>query len=210
MYSILIIEDNRSYCNVMKTILQMEGFDVCTAFDGQSGLAKLRDKRPDLILCDVMMPGMDGHSVLEVLKSEKTLGNIPFIFVTAMGERADVRRGMSAGADDYLAKPFSADELLAAVNSRIIRHERIQQSRRTPDYLEELAVLQHKITKREREVLLLVGSGHTSKEIAERLGVCMKTVEVHRANLMNKLDAGNAAVLARWAVIAEQIEDKVK
>ena len=184
----------------------MEGFDVRTAFYGQSGLAKLRDKRPDLILCDVMMPVMDGHSVLENLKGNKTLGNIPFIFVTAMDERADVRRGMSAGADDYLAKPFSADELLAAVNGRISRHERILQNYRTSDYQEERTILQHKITKREREVLLMVGYGHTSKEIAERLGVCIKTIEVHRANLMNKLDAGNAAALARWAVIAEQAE----
>lgn len=210
MYSILIIEDNRSYCNVMKTILHMEGFDVRTASNGLSGLAKLRDKRPDLILCDVMMPEMDGHSVLEVLKGEKTFGNIPFIFITAMGERADVRRGMSAGADDYLAKPFSADELLAAVNGRISRHERIVQNCRPSEYLEEQAILQHKITKREREVLLMVGHGYTSRDIAERLGVCIKTVEVHRANLMNKLDAGNAAALARWAVIAEQTESDTK
>lgn len=208
MYSILIIEDNRSYSNVMKTILQMEGYDVRTAFNGQSGLTKLRDKRPDLILCDVMMPIMDGHSFLEVLKSDKTLGDIPFIFVTAMDERADVRRGMSAGADDYLPKPFSAEELLAAVNGRISRHERLFQNHRTSDYQEEQAILQHKITKREREVLLMVGHGYTSRDIAERLGVCIKTVEVHRANLMNKLDAGNAAALARWAIIAEQGESE--
>lgn len=208
MYSILIIEDNRSYCNIMKTILQMEGFDVRVAPNGQSGLARLRDKRPDLILCDVMMPIMDGHSLLEVLKSDTTLGDIPFIFVTAMDERADVRRGMSAGADDYLSKPFSADELLTAVNGRINRHARILRNHRKSGSQEEYSGLCEKITKREREVLLMVGKGHTSRDIAERLGVSIKTVEVHRANLMHKLDAGNAAALARWSVIAEQAESE--
>lgn len=208
IYSILIIEDNRSYCNVMKTILQMEGFDVRIAYNGHSGLCKLRDKRPDLILCDVMMPIMDGHSLLEALKDDKALGDIPFIFVTAMDERADIRRGMSAGADDYLPKPFSADELLAAVNGRLSRHERIHKYFRTSGSQKEYTALCEKITKREREVLRMVGHGHTSRDIAEQLGVCIKTVEVHRANLMNKLDAGNAAALARWALIAEQAESE--
>lgn len=205
MYSILIIEDDPSYISMMELILQMEGFDVSTVSDGQSGLAMLREKRPDLILCDIMMPGMDGHSVLETLKREQALADIPFIFVTAMVARADVRRGMSAGADDYLPKPFSADELLAAVTGRIRRHELILQQRVKASFQEEQTILRTKITKREREILLMVGQGATSREIAGQLGVSLKTVEVHRANLMNKLAAGNAASLARWAVIAEQM-----
>jgi DNA-binding NarL/FixJ family response regulator len=203
MCSILIIEDDPSYCKMMTLILQMEGFDVFTASDGLSGLALLREKRPDLILCDIMMPGMNGHSVLEALKGDDTLADIPFIFVTAMGERQQVRSGMSAGADDYLPKPFSAEELLAAVTGRIRRHEMIRMHHATSAFHEEQSILRQKITRREREVLLMVGQGATSKEIAERLGVCPKTVEVHRANLMKKLDVFNAAGLARWAVIAE-------
>lgn len=207
MYSILIIEDDPAYISMMEVILQMEGFDVRIATDGSSGLALLRQKRPDVILCDIMMPDMDGHRVLEAVKGERALADIPFIFVTALGERADVRLGMSAGADDYLSKPFSAFELLAAVTGRIRRHAMIHQKRRESDFQEERAVLRQKITRREREVLLMVGKGSTSRAIADRLGVCLKTVEVHRANLMNKLDAPNAATLARWAVIAEQMED---
>ena len=84
-YSILIIEDDPSYASMMEVILLMEGFDVRTASDGQSGIAMLRDKRPDLTLCDIMMPEMDGHSVLEILKGDKTLADIPFVFVTALG-----------------------------------------------------------------------------------------------------------------------------
>ena len=206
MYSIVVIDDEPSYINMMEVIFQQEGFSVRSALDAQSGIAMLREKRPDLILCDIMMPGMDGHSVLDTLKSDNTLADIPFIFVTAMADHANVRRGMSSGADDYLPKPFSVDELLAAVIGRIRRHEQIRQDRDKSAFQKEQAILSQKITKREREVLLMVGQGDTSKGIAERLGVSLKTVEGHRANLMNKLGAANAAALARWAIIADQME----
>lgn len=206
MYSILIIDDDPSCLQMMEVILQAEGFAVRTAPDGYSGLAILREKRPDMILCDIMMPNMDGHSVLEVLKVEQSLADIPFIFVTGMGERVDVRKGMTAGADDYLPKPFSAAELLAAIIGRIKRHEMLIADPGKCAFQEKQSILRTVITKREREILLMVGQGLTSREIAGQLGVCLKTVEVHRTNLMNKLDAGNAASLARWAVVAEQME----
>jgi DNA-binding NarL/FixJ family response regulator len=205
LYSILIIEDDPSYRNVMEVILQMEGFEVRTASGGESGLALLRESSPDLILCDILMTGMDGHAVLEALKGKSTLADIPFIFVSALADRTDVRRGMAAGADDYLPKPFSAEELLVAVTAQIHRHEMITLRLGAATFQEERAVLRHKVTNREREVLLMVGQGATSRDIAQRLGVKLKTVEVHRANLMKKLDAANAACLARWAFIAEQM-----
>ena len=205
MYSIVIIEDDPSYCSMMELILNLEGFDVRIAPDGQSGLALAREKRPDLILCDIMMPGMDGHSILEALKGDNTLDDIPFIFVTALVEREQVRSGMSAGADDYLPKPFSADELLAAVTGRIRRREMIKVHNGKSAIHKDQSFLIHKLTRREREVLLMVGQGCTSKGIAERLGVSPKTIEVHRANLMKKLDVTNVAGLTRWAVVAEQM-----
>jgi DNA-binding NarL/FixJ family response regulator len=205
LYSILIIEDDPSYRNVMEVILQMEGFEVRTASGGASGLALLRESSPDLILCDILMTEMDGHAVLEALKGEKTLADIPFVFVSALADRTDVRRGMTEGANDYLPKPFTADELLAAVTSQIHRHEMICLRRNESSFHEERAVLRQKITTREREVLLMVGKGATSREIADQLGIKLKTAEVHRANLMKKLDAANAACLARWAFIAEQM-----
>jgi DNA-binding NarL/FixJ family response regulator len=206
MYSILIIEDDLSYSDMMETILLMEGFDVRVASNGLSALTMLHEKRPNLILCDIMMPGIDGYSVLNVLKGENSLADIPFIFVTALDGRMEVRRGMSAGADDYLPKPFSAEELLAAITGRIHRHEIISLHHGNSVFHKEQTILRTIITNREKEVLKLVGQGATSKVIAERLGVSLKTAEAHRSNLMQKLDAANAASLARWAVIAELMD----
>lgn len=206
MYSILIIEDDPLYLAAMEQTLKREGFDIRTASDGETGLAMFRARRPDLVLCDIMMPGMDGHSVLEALKGDNSLADIPFIFVSALGERIDVRRGMSAGADDYLTKPFTPDELLAAIIGRIRRRETILHRQCKPDCKKEQGIIKTKITVRERQVLLMMGRGATSRVIAKRLGVALKTVEAHRANMMKKLNAPNAACLARWAVIAEQIE----
>jgi DNA-binding NarL/FixJ family response regulator len=205
MYSILVIEDDPTIRSNIELILQMEGFVVHTACDGSEGLAKVPGKHPDLILCDILMPGMNGHMLLEELKSESSLADIPFIFITALAERADVRRGMTAGADDYLTKPFSADELIAAVTGRIQRHSTIRLHSLKTSFQKEHAILRQKITSREQEVLKMVGHGATSKEIADTFGISLRTVEVHRSNLMRKLNANNAALLTRWAVIAEQI-----
>lgn len=202
MYSILIIEDDPSLSCNMELILRMEGFDVRTAADGVSGLARISEKRPDLILCDIIMPEMDGHALLSMLKNDASLADIPFIFVTALGDRSDVRRGMSSGADDYLSKPFTAEELVAAVTGRLHRLETIRLHSAKATFREEHDILRQRISPREREVLLLVGSGATSREIADILGISLRTVEVHRSNLMDKLGAANAAMLARWAVIA--------
>lgn len=205
MHSILIIDDDVQFSDSIALILKMEGFDVHTADSGAAGIARIRTERPDLILCDIMMPGMDGHTVLELLQNERALADIPFVFVTALNTRMEIRRGMSEGADDYLPKPFSSEELLAAVIGRLHRIEMIRAHSAKPVFEKEQAMLRQQITEREREVLLLVGSGATSKDIAERLGIRLNTVEVHRSNLMKKLNAANAAILARWAVIAEQM-----
>ena len=206
MYSILIIEDDSSYRYLMEVVLREEGFDVRTASTGQSGLTLLRENRPSLILCDIMMPNMDGYMVLETLKNDPDHVDIPFIFVTAMANLTDVRKGMLGGADDYLPKPFTAEELLAAVTVRILRTETILHGAEKNVFLEERTILRTKLTKQERKILLMVGRGITSKKIAVQLEVCLKTIEMHRANMMKKLHATNVASLTRWAVIAEQME----
>ncbi|MDD2366483.1 MAG: response regulator transcription factor [Desulfuromonadaceae bacterium] len=203
MYSILVIEDDLTIIEVMESVLGSEGFAVRTASNGPDGIGMIRDVRPDLILCDIMMPGMDGYSVLETLKLNDEFSDIPFIFVTALDDRTNFRRGMSSGADDYLTKPFLAEELIAAVTGRLHRIEILRLKAERSAFREEHNFLRQHITPRELEVLLLVGQGYTSKQIATRLGIRSNTVQVHRTNVMLKLDTPNAANLARWAVIAE-------
>lgn len=205
MCDIIIIEDDLQLLRNMVLILQMEGYSTRAATDGASGLELVREKRPGLVLCDIMMPKMDGHSVLAAMNTDPLLADIPFIFVTALDERRDIRSGMSAGADDYLTKPFSSEELLAAVSSRLKRMDSIRQHSETLKFQKEHAILRKLVTPREMEILLMVGQGLTSREIADSAGIKLNTVEVHRANLMKKLEAPNAAILARWAVIAENM-----
>lgn len=204
-YSILVIEDDPAYLNNMELILRMEGFRVRTASDGASGFEMLRGEIPDLILCDIMMPGMDGHTFFEFLKQDVMFSDVSFIFVTALTDRADFRKGMSAGADDYLTKPFTAEELIAAVTGRLNRLRTIRRNADNTSLKDDVAWLRELITRREHEVLLLVGCGATSRQIADHLRISVRTVENHRTNLMKKLNASNAATLARWAIIAQQM-----
>ena len=205
--SILIVEDDPLLASNMALILRMEGFDVRVASSGPLGLTMALEKEPNLILCDILMPGMDGYAFHERVKNEPKLAGTLFIFVTALNERDQVRQGMLAGADDYLPKPFSAQELIAAVTTRL---QRIRELRRcaagqTPIPDEQIEVL-HRISRREREVLLLVARGATTKEIARSLFISHKTVEAHRSQLMKKLGATNAAALARWAALLEKMD----
>ena len=207
---ILIIDDEVSCRDSAALILKLEGFDVQKAEDGATGISMIREGRPDLILCDIMIPGLGGHSVLEVLKSDSDLTNIPFIFVTALNDRANMRFGMSQGADDYLTKPFTSEELLAAVIGRLHRFEMVRLSREKSIFMYEYALLKQQITEREMEILLLVGQGLTSSQIAKSLTIQVSTVNAHRANIMRKLDVPNAANLARWAVISELMSSENK
>lgn len=203
MHTVLIIEDDTAIRNSMELVLRMEGYSCLTASDGQSGLDLIRNRRPDLILCDIMMEHLDGHAVLTAMKQDDATAAIPFIFVTALGDRAELRRGMASGADDYLTKPFTDEELVAAVIGRLHRVEKLRMAGSHAQFQSELDTLRHEVTAREREVLALVGRGMTSKGIACQLDISFKTAQAHRANLMKKLHAVNAAHLSRWAVIAE-------
>lgn len=122
MTRILIVEDTEELRDNITDALQLEGFEVISAPDGPSGIQMARESLPDLILCDIMMPGMDGFAVLQSLKSEDGDLQVPFIFITALAERENFREGMDLGADDYLVKPFTIDELLKAIHSRLAKH----------------------------------------------------------------------------------------
>ncbi|CAG5067521.1 Regulator of RpoS [Dyadobacter sp. CECT 9623] len=122
--SILIIEDNDNIRESTAEILEFSGYQVLQARNGKIGVEMASSQKPDLILCDIMMPELDGYGVLYLLNKNPVTNAIPFIFLTAKVERADFRRGMEMGADDYLTKPFDDIELLNAVETRLKKEEK--------------------------------------------------------------------------------------
>jgi signal transduction histidine kinase len=118
---ILVIDDEDALRTVSAEILRDAGYQVVEARTGAEGIEEVRRERPDLVLCDVNMPVMDGYSVLKVVRTEPNLASIPFLFMSGLGERESVRVGMSLGADDYLTKPVSSQELLEAIAVRLAR-----------------------------------------------------------------------------------------
>jgi len=126
MTKILIIEDTVLLRENIADVLEQEGFEVIHADDGYAGIQMAREHQPDLILCDIVMPGMDGYDVLQFLKTEDGQLPFPFIFITALAERKNYREGMEMGADDYLVKPFTISELLNAINTRLSKHNSVE------------------------------------------------------------------------------------
>lgn len=119
--TILVIEDQAQVRYNIQQILELSDYRVLTAENGRMGLQLARNMIVDLIICDVMMPEMDGYEVVAALREKDATATIPFIFLTAKVDRSDMRMGMELGADDYLTKPFAAEELLKAVENRFQR-----------------------------------------------------------------------------------------
>lgn len=122
--NILIIEDNKDIRESTAEIIELAGFNALTAIDGKNGVELAQKHLPDLILCDIMMPELDGYGVLYLLSKHAETALIPFIFLTAKAERLDMRKGMEMGADDYLTKPFDDVELLSAIETRLQKVEK--------------------------------------------------------------------------------------
>lgn len=141
MKKILLIEDNEELRENTAELLELSGYSVEQAPNGKEGVRKAREVKVDLIICDIMMPEMDGYGVLFALSKDPELVRIPFIFLTAKSDRSDFRRGMNMGADDYIAKPFNDIELLDAVESRLKKSE--AQRRETEDRVHHMESARH-------------------------------------------------------------------
>jgi DNA-binding NarL/FixJ family response regulator len=176
MKKILVIEDEPEMRRNLLTILKLENFNALAAENGRMGIELARKEKPDVIVCDVMMPAMDGHAVLAALRKDPATAPIPFIFLTARGEKRDVRSGMNLGADDYLTKPVAKADLLAAISARLKRQGELVTE---PDFSswEPLATLG--LTPRVAEVLLWLAQGKTNSDIATILGISESTVKKH-------------------------------
>ncbi|MBR9861319.1 response regulator [bacterium] len=121
---ILIIEDNQDIRENISEILELDGYETLQASNGKEGARMAIDSLPDLVLCDIMMPELDGYGVLHILSKNESTVNIPFIFLTAKAEKSDLRKGMNLGADDYITKPFDETDLLNAINNRLNKVQR--------------------------------------------------------------------------------------
>ena len=126
MNKILIIDDSKAIRESLNDILTSEGYECHEAENGKMGVLLAQEYIPDLIICDVMMPEMDGLGVIEAIRNNPLTSGIPFIFLTSMSQRKDVRRGMELGADDYITKPFTGPEILAAAKYRINKNLGLQ------------------------------------------------------------------------------------
>ena len=126
MKTILLIEDNRDVRENTAEILELANYKVIQAENGKQGVEEAQNHKPDLIICDIMMPVLDGYGVIHLLNKNTETASIPFIFLTAKSERLDFRKGMEMGADDYISKPFDDIELLNAVESRLKKNEMLK------------------------------------------------------------------------------------
>ncbi|MEH2086541.1 hybrid sensor histidine kinase/response regulator [Nostoc sp.] len=190
MNTILIIEDEPQVRGNIQEILQLSDFETLIAANGKIGLEIAQAKLPDLIICDIMMPELDGYSVLSALRKNEATINIPLIFVTAKAERSDFRQGMNFGADDYLTKPFTPEELLNAIASRLDKHALVE--RQTQVKLDELRMniahsLPHELNTP------LNGIIGMSQLLIENCGIMSDSEEVEIAELIytsaNRLNA---------------------
>lgn len=203
MKRILVIDDEAKLRKQFAALLALEGFAVIEARNGREGVDFARRERPDLVICDITMPEMNGHRVLETLRGEPATAHLPFIFLTGWSERDDVRAGMNLGADDYLTKPVDPAELIAAVKARLRRAEaavastpqRLGGAEASSARLESLG-----LTPREAEILFWVAQGKTNPEIATILGIGLTTVKKHLESTFAKLGVENRTSAAALAL----------
>ena len=188
MKKILVIEDEPEMRRNLTTILRLEKFHPLGAENGRVGVQLAKREMPDLILCDVMMPDLDGYGVIAALRADAETVAIPFIFHTAKGEKPDIRAGMNLGADDYLTKPVAKADLLGAIRSRLDRAAQQATPAFKPNF-DSAAPLEKVLglTPRVAETLLWLTQGKTNGEIATILGNSESTVKKHVLEIFETL-----------------------
>jgi DNA-binding NarL/FixJ family response regulator len=200
MKTILIVEDDALTRENLGTILEMEGYQTVTAPDGRAGVESALASPPDLVLCDVSMPVMDGHATLRELRADPRTADVPFIFLTARGERRDLRDGMNLGADDYLVKPVEAEDLLAAIESRLTRLAARGGADAGADFSASTPLEELGLTVREAQVLLWVAQGKANADVAAILSMSEKTVKIHLGHIFEKLGVETRTAAALRAI----------
>jgi DNA-binding NarL/FixJ family response regulator len=200
---ILLVDYDPNLTLLVKDYLEFQGYKVETAENGQEALEKLEHYIPDMIVCDVMMPEMDGYAFVEKIRQDPHTSWIPLMLLSAKGQSHDRIKGLKTGADVYMIKPFEPEELVAQIESSLQQVDRFIQYRAQPslDESERVQVPSHVVlTTTEEKVIRLVAQGMANKEIAERLSVSQRTIESHVSKMLSKTTLKNRTELARWAM----------
>ncbi|GFE69901.1 response regulator transcription factor [Chroococcus sp. FPU101] len=200
---LLLIDDDPNLILLVKDYLEFRGYEVVTAENGRDAIDVLTRQQPDMIICDVMMPEMDGYSFVESIRQDSRTNWIPVMFLSAKGQSQDRVKGLTKGADVYMIKPFEPEELVAQVESSLKQASRLMRHN-SRSSLEENARIQVansvELTPTELKVVQLVAQGLANREIADKLNVSQRTIESHVSNMLNKTNLKNRTELARWAI----------
>jgi DNA-binding NarL/FixJ family response regulator len=199
---LLLIDDDPNLILLVKDYLEFRGYEVVTADNGKEALKLLSQEPPDMIICDIMMPEMDGYGLIENVRQDRRTGWIPVLFLSAKGQSQDRIKGLNLGADVYMVKPFEPEELVAQVESslkqtsRLISHKDGIGEDNSPIQVPPSVEL----TPTELRVVQLVARGLANREIAIQMNVSQRTIESHVSNMLGKTGLSNRTELARWAI----------
>ncbi len=174
MKTVLVIEDNISTLSFIKKILEKADYNTLTAQNGQEGVDLAKERLPDIILCDIMLPFIDGYNVLAQLKNNPDTEFIPLVFLSALSQKTNVRQGMNLGAEDYLTKPFDRKELLAMLQAQLKKQERLAQQidNKVKDLLRKSGrneLYQELIINSSEQDILIVDDSEINRRICENL-----------------------------------------
>lgn len=201
---LLLIDDDPNLILLVKDYLEFRGYEVMTADNGREALDLLERETPDMIICDVMMPEMDGYSLVEHVRKDPRTSWIPVLFLSAKGQIQDRVKGLSTGADVYMVKPFEPEELVAQVESSLKQASRLmvhQPNKTGAEAAHKIQVpFDVELTPTELKVVQFVARGMANREIAEELNVSQRTIESHVSNMLGKTGLHNRTELARWAL----------
>ena len=199
---LLLIDDDPNLILLAKDYLEFNGYQVTTATHGAEAMKILEQETPDLIICDVMMPEMDGYTFVQEIRKNPRLDWLPVIFLSAKGQSQDRIKGLDQGADVYIVKPFEPDELVAQVKSTINQSIRLMgnTSKKSDNSLRIQVPKTVELTPTETKVVNLVARGLSNKDISQELNVSQRTIESHVSNMLNKTGLHNRTELSRWAI----------
>jgi DNA-binding NarL/FixJ family response regulator len=199
---LLLVDDDPNLVLLVKDYLEFQGYEVTAANNGREALEVLEKNIPDMIICDVMMPEVDGYGFVADLRKRQDIGWIPVLFLSAKGQSQDRIKGLNLGADVYMVKPFEPEELVAQVESSLSQAGRIRQHADIGAPSETLIQVNPSVelTPTELKVVQLVAKGLANKDIASQMSLSQRTVESHVSNMLGKTGLNNRTELARWAI----------